>query len=93
MGIDIFFSADSGSPFHQFIQSTAADETLELEWFTLAVGEQFIRGSQEDEYLAGRWYQIEAVLSQEATGRYQVHDPMVSPRYPQVTVLSPVSDV
>jgi hypothetical protein len=36
---------------------------------------------------------IKAMLSQEARGRYQVHDPMVSPIYPQITVLSPVSDV
>jgi hypothetical protein len=67
--------------------NTAADETLELEWFTLALGEPFIRVSQEDDYLAGRWDQIEA------RGRYQVHDPMVSPIYLQITVLSPVSDV
>jgi hypothetical protein len=63
MGIDIFFSADTGSPFHQFIQSTAADETLELECVTLALGQPFIRVSQEDEYLAGRWYQVEVMLA------------------------------
>jgi hypothetical protein len=73
--------------------NTAADETLELEWFTLALGEPFIRVSQEDDYLAGRWDQIEAMLFQEARGSYQVHDPMVSPIYLQITVLSPVSDV
>ncbi|KAH0350663.1 hypothetical protein KCU83_g4686, partial [Aureobasidium melanogenum] len=55
--------ADTGSPFHQYIQSTSSSEILELNWYTLAMGEPFVRKTQEDEYLAARYYQIEAMLA------------------------------
>jgi hypothetical protein len=55
-------SAARGSPFHAFIQSTTAEQTLELQWFTLSIGEPFVRKSESDEYLAGRYYQVEAML-------------------------------
>ncbi|THX98317.1 hypothetical protein D6D03_07960 [Aureobasidium pullulans] len=51
-------------PFHMFIQSTDPDqEDLELKWLTLAVGIPFIRETQADEYLAARYYQLEAMLA------------------------------
>lgn len=58
-------SAEDGSPFHQFIQSTKDDHevTLELKWYTLAIGELFVRKTQADEYKAVRYYQIEAMLA------------------------------
>lgn len=34
-----------------------------MHWFTLAVGEPFVRVDKDDEWMAGRWYQIEAMLS------------------------------
>ncbi|CAD0081509.1 unnamed protein product [Aureobasidium vineae] len=49
--------------FHQFVQSTLPSETLELRWYTLAMGKPFVRNTQEDEYLAARFYQLEAMLA------------------------------
>lgn len=36
---------------------------MTLEWFTLAMGKPFVRRSQEDEYLAARFYQVEAMVA------------------------------
>lgn len=61
---DLSSRASQNSPFHMFIQTTDPNqEDLELRWLTLAVGIQFIRETQADEYLTARYYQLEAMLA------------------------------
>ncbi|THX74798.1 hypothetical protein D6D04_07724 [Aureobasidium pullulans] len=67
--------ASQNSPFHMFIQSTDPDqEDLELKWLTLAVGIPFIRETQADEYLAARYYQLEAMLASALGSLYEKSD-------------------
>lgn len=56
-------NASRGSRFHQFRQSVKEGDTVNYHWFTLAVGELFVRETADDEWKAGIWYQIEAILS------------------------------
>ncbi|TIA01127.1 hypothetical protein D6C82_04042 [Aureobasidium pullulans] len=53
-----------GSPFHKFIQDAkASGRSVNFHWSTLAIGESFTRRVNRDEYLAARFYQVEAMLS------------------------------
>lgn len=45
------------------IKKDIPGRVIELRWLTLAVGIQFIRETQADEYLAAWYYQLEAMLA------------------------------
>ncbi|KEQ82626.1 hypothetical protein M438DRAFT_54862 [Aureobasidium pullulans EXF-150] len=61
---DSKYYADTGSGFHKWIQACKSDGAkYELHWSILAIGDPFWRLTVHDEYLAARYYQLEAMLA------------------------------